>query len=193
VIVQDRLRVGDARQHCLRTAAEPGEKVRLDKAGQDAHRRLQVRALDPYRAPGVISGHLDQVFSVPGVVLHDAVAAGDPLTQHPPQLGLGLAPVGAQGIDQHDLVVGHAGLGQLLQQRGQHPVVGHGPGQVAKDHGHPILRLHQVAQRPAADRCSQPLPDGPSLVGQSGHELRLDDRHRRIVRQVDPQAAPPIG
>ena len=193
VVVQDGFDVGDAGQDGLGAASEASEEVRLDKAGQDAHRGFHVSPVDPHRPASPVSSGLDQALIVPGVVLNDAISADYLAPQHAHQFGLGLGAVSAQGVDQHDPLVGHAGQGQLVQQRRQHPIVGHGAGQIAEHHGHRVVRPHQIAQGQRARRRAQRSRDSGPLVGQARHELRLDDGHRRVFGQLNPQPLTPIG
>jgi len=129
---------------------------------QDLDIGLHIGAVDRNPAPTGSLAQIDQILLVPRIMLNHAIAAGDLRPQHLRQLAVGVAPVGSQGIDQHDIVAGN--VRQFLQEHGQDPVVGHGAREVAENDGDGVLWRHQFPQRRGAQRLSQPSSQGCGLV-----------------------------
>ena len=143
--LEDGLGGGQPGAHRLGPAAEAGEEVGLDEAGDDAHVGLDVVALQQDGRP-VDLAHRD-VRVARRVVVDDGVARHDLGPDELLHLGRGGLPVGPGGAQQRDAVVGHTGPRQLGEQRREHGAVGHGPGQVGEDDGDPRAAAHQVGQR----------------------------------------------
>ena len=164
VVGEHALAAGQRRQGALGAAGEAGEEVRLDEAGEDHQVRLHHRAVqaDGVAAAGGAGG--DQLRIVPGVVLPAAVAVDDAGAQHLPQLRFGLRAVGAQGVDQGDVVARHPRRFQRPQQHRQDAVVGRGACDVRVGHHHPPLARRQLGEWRRVGGRGQPGVDLRCLV-----------------------------
>ncbi len=183
----------------LRAAAPAGEEVRFHEAGHDAEVGFGVAAIEQHRR-AVDLPHRD-VAPVVGRVVMDPIAGDDLLTDQCRHLRRGGLAMGAGGAQQLYPLGTGAGALELGQQRRQHGGVGHGAGEVGKDHHHPTGRPHQVAQRRARDGGAKRVPHRSCLVIQSG---RIVPRHHRplghdhlepvgAVGQSHPHDGPPVG
>ena len=195
VVGEHALAAGQRGQGALGAAGEAGEEVRLDEAGEDHEVRLHHGAVQADGVSAARGAGVDQLRVVPGVVLPAAVAVDDAAAQHLPQLRLRLRAVGAQGVDQGDVVPRHPGVFQRPQQHRQDAVVGRGARDVRVGHHHPPLARRQIGQRRRAGGRRQRCRDRRRLVvhavhvtGQ--HHLRggrhLDGESVAAVRQIDP-------
>ena len=174
---------------------EPGEEVRLDEAGGDPHVGLDPCPVEPHRHARPVPAQPDQRPRVAGVVVDDPDRAGHGLAEHGPQLGVGVATVGAGG-DQHDHVVEVDHAVQLGQHRRDHQVSGLRPGAVAGRDGHRLARPDPLAQRRTGHRGAQGGLQGRRRVGHGravhrldhggGGLLQLDIEPRASVGQPDP-------
>ena len=78
-------------------------------------------------------------------------------------------------------------VAQLLEEPRQKAIGRQRTGQVGDHHGDPVRGADDLPQGPGADRPADGFAERRPLVGEAGHEARLDDRH---VRPRDPDVDP---
>jgi hypothetical protein len=179
---------GDAQ---LRAPAEPGEEVRLDEARGDPDVRLHPVSVEPHGHSVAVAAHPHEGRLVARVVVEHVDPVDDVVAQHRPELGLGVAAVGAGGHEDDDVVDVDDAL-DLLQHGRDHEVARLGPGAVADGDGHGLSRPHDLAQRRSRHRPAQRRPQDLGGIARAGNVPRLDDR-RPVVRQVHGQPALAVG
>ncbi len=157
----------------LDAAAEAGEEMRLDEAGDDAHVRLRQLAVDEGGSAVAHRAELCQRVLVFGFVIEHAVMARDLRREHFFQFRRGIGPVGAELVEQGDVLGRHAG--QIFQQPGDQAVIGRGARQVGEGDANVGAGLDPLAQREGGDRVIQCGKDGAALIGQAGTVRGFDD------------------
>ena len=82
VVGEDAFRAGQRGQHGLRPAAETGEKMWFDEAGQDADIGYEIETVDAHRMPkrGLAEGN--QVGVVMTIVLQAAIVLDNAVAEH---------------------------------------------------------------------------------------------------------------
>ena len=93
-----------------------------------------------------------------GFVIEDAVTARDFGRQHFFQFRRRVGPVGAELVEQGDVLGRHAG--QVFQQPGDQAVIGRGARQVGEGDADAVAGLDPLAQRAGGDRVIQGGKDG---------------------------------
>jgi len=97
-----------------------------------------------------------------------------------------LKSVGAQAVEQGDVLPPDAAQLKLCEDDGEQPVVGRGAGDVRVDNDDCHARSEPVPQRRAADRVAEGLPDGGGFIRQRRSVLR--EENVSIVGEVQVQA-----
>ena len=189
VIAHDAPGGGHARQHQLGAAAEPGEEVRLDEPGRDAHVGVQVVAIDGHRSSGRRAPNLAARVVILRVVIHDRIAVGNVRAEHALDLFRCAWPVQAGGDHQQNLFRRH--VRQLVQQRAHHGAVGRGAGDVADDDGDAIARRRDFTQWRRFDRVAQRISQ--RHVGAFHHLTARGLDHVDRASEIHGQAALAIG
>jgi hypothetical protein len=154
-------------------AAEAGEEMRFDEAGDDADIGLGQVAVDQGRGAVAHGAELRQNGGVFGFVIEDAVAAGDFGSEQFVQFRRRVGAVGAELVQQRDLIARHAG--QIIQEPRDQAVVGRGSRQVGEGDANAVARLDPLAQRAGGDRLVEGGDDGGALIGQTWTVGRLND------------------
>jgi len=106
-------------------------------------------------------------------VVQDAVVARDLRREQRVQFRRRIGTVGAQLVEQRDLLARHAG--QIIQQPGDEAVIGGGARQVGEGDANAVARLDPLAQGTGLDGLVQRGADGGLFVRQAGTVGRLDD------------------
>ena len=100
VQVHGRGETRESRSHHLGAAGKPGEKMRLDEPGGDAHVGIEPPPVEQDRhAVPRLAGRC-QAPSIESVVVDDLVAADHIGSEHGREFGCGVGPVGTGG-DEH--------------------------------------------------------------------------------------------
>ncbi len=180
---------GQAGAGSLGSAAPSGEEVGLDKAGQDAAVGRHVAAIEQ-DGDAVHLAHR-HVLVVVGPVLVDPVPVDDVPPHQVGQLPLGGRAMGAGGAQQLDPLRAGTGPVQLVQERGKHRGVGHGPGDVGKDHHHLVGGTHQVPEWPTRRGRPQGPTDRLLLIADRSGSGR--PHHQGVVGHRDVQAVTAVG
>jgi hypothetical protein len=81
MVAQDTFKPGERGQNPFRAAAETGEKVGFDEAGQDTAIRLQEMTVDPYWIAQGCMVQRNKVVVVEGVMLETTVIIDDAVAQ----------------------------------------------------------------------------------------------------------------
>ncbi len=173
----------------LRPAAEAGEEVGLDEAGDDAQVGLDVLALQQHRHP-VDVAHRD-VRIARAVVIDDGVARHNLGPDELLHFRRARLPVGPGGAEQRDALVGYTATRQLGQQRRQHRAVRHGARQIGEDDGDPVRAVGQIRQRAAQQRVAEGGGDRRRLVVEAGLVQRRNDLG--VVGDLDRGPVAPVG
>jgi len=192
VVVKHRLQPGEAGHQRLGAAREAGEEVRLDEAGQDRDRRLQVQPVEINGVAARGRAPVHQRAVVARVVVDHAVAARDHGSEHLIELGRRVGAVRPRRHQDSDVLARHTSPLKLSQQGRQHTVAGHRARAVV-DHDHDrIGGSGQLAQRPRPERRADGGQDRRPLVGQTRRLDRLD-HIGTLLRRLDLQPRAPVG
>ena len=119
--------------------------MRLDKAGDDAHVRLRQVAVDEGGRAVAHRAELRQRAGIFGFVIQDAVVARDFRREQLFQFRRRIGAMGAQLIEQSDVLARHAG--QIIQQPGNQPVIGRGARQIGEGNADAVAGFDPLAQR----------------------------------------------
>ena len=184
--LHDGIEAGESGGDHLRAAAEPGEEVRFDESGGDAHVRFEPRAVQPNgdaarRFAGVL-----QRLGVERAVVDDAIAACDVGAEHLIELFGSVGTVGSRRYEDGDLIV--RDVGEFPQERGQDGLGRHGASDVADGDGDRLGGLDQPPEAGAsAEGIAERVANGGLLVGEAGNVGRFDDGGY-VVGEIDFEA-----
>ena len=183
---QDRLQRGKAGGDELGTAGEASEEVRSDEPGGDPDIGPGPRAVQPHRDAVAVGAHPGELGAVAGVVVDDRYRVHDLVAEHLPQLGVGVAAMGARSDEYHQVL--RAGYAvEFGEDGGDHQLPRLRTGTVAGRDGHGLPGAHPLTQRQAGDRMAQ----RGRLVGRRLVADGFNDGSRG--RDVDVQPACPVG
>ncbi len=188
VIAHDGLDVGDAGHDPLRTAAEAGEEVRLDEAGDDAEVGFDAVAVDPGGGAGAGGAEGDAGLVGFGFVVQDAVLGDDLGGKHALELGLRVGAMRAELVEEGDLVALNAVGMEVFQQPRDDAVVGSGAGDVREEDRDPGAGAEGVGQGRRPHGMGERVEEGALFVRQSGAVGGFDDLGA-AVREFDIQDA----
>jgi hypothetical protein len=191
MVAQDGALAGHAGHDGLAASGEAGEKVGLDETGQDlqvaAHELgVEPRLVAPRRRPDV---HLGR--TVETIVLDDSRAPEVIVTQHDPELGLGVGPVRPQGVEKYDLDI--IGPADLIKHGAEKEGVGSGPRDIAEDDADSHPRTDELLEGRGTDRAPQGVPEGGRGVGNGGNVARFDDGDVERIVELERQSGLSIG
>ena len=145
---QHRLESGKSGGDHFGSAAEPGEKVRLDESGRDSNIGSQPLTIQVDRDT---SRGLAEIFErsvVPAVVVDNAVPPGDVGTEHLLQFCRGVRPMGARRDQNRHILGTH--LRQFLEERLERLSTRLRTSHVADRNRHLLPPSDELADRPAA-------------------------------------------
>ena len=165
----------DAGGDAFPAAGKAGEKVRLNKSGTEA----KIRCHNPgiYVHGGAPGGGADVDRPV-DIVVYDIIVRHDIFTQFFNQLMSVQGWVQPEGNDNRDVLARYSGF-QLVQYRGEQPVIGARPGVIGNQDHDFVIFLDAVKQGGALYRGSQAAGDGFSLIRKAS-----DIRHLYNAGQV---------
>ena len=116
MIAHHRFKPGNSRHDPFWPAAEPGEKVRLDEAGDDAHIGLDEVPVDERRSAVTSDTHLRQRAAVLRFVIQNPVILHDRRGEQAFQFGASIWPMRPQLVEQRDLFARN--IGEIFEQPG---------------------------------------------------------------------------
>ena len=160
----NRLQSCATRNDTLRPSAKPGEKMRLDKAGDDAEVGLYDATVYGGRGPVV---HLsdDHEFGVVLAIVIDHFVVSDDLGgEHFFKLGASVGAMRAELVDEDDLITGV--VAKSFEQPGDDPFVGSGTGVVSERDHHAIAGPQASAQRETVDGVLERVKKNSFLIGE---------------------------
>ena len=104
VVGEDTLCASNRGQYPFWSATKTGKEVGLNKAGEDFDIGLVEGAVDADRVTVAGLTQIDQVGVIKGIVLETAVVINDGAAQHFAQFRIGLGAMGAQRVEQRDIL-----------------------------------------------------------------------------------------
>ena len=174
-----RLRMADvanvvARLNCLqsraprydafRPAAKPGEKMRLDEAGDDAEVGLDDATVYGGRGPVIHLSDGHKFGVVLAIVIDHFVVSDDLGGEHFFKLGGSVGAMRAELVDEDDLITGM--VAKSFEQPGDEAFVGSGTRVVREGNHHAIGPTKALSERRAADGVLERVKKGSFLVGE---------------------------
>ena len=186
---QGGLEAGEAGRIQLRAAAEPGEEVRLDEAGRDAHIRIDPLLVEPHRNVEDLAAPAQRRV-VARVVVHDAHTLDHVGAEHRDDL-VGRVRTVSAGGDEHDDVVGVDDPLELVEHGRDHHVPRLRSGAVTHRDRDGLSGLHALSERCADGRAAERREHGRTFVRDRVHLPRRHD-DRAIGGHVDLHAGLPV-
>ena len=166
----------------LGAARVTGKVVELHVAEADAPVGFSDYARDIHRSPHSRGAH---VHAVGRVAVDAADLIPGALTGQAAALLIGLLPVAAEGKHQGDVLFGHAGGVQLIQQSGHDLRRGHGARQVAGDDGDLLAWMHDLTEARGADRLAQGTAHFGVFRFNDRCCIRMQHTHQVFVRNLN--------
>ena len=163
-----------------------GVLVRLHDSGRDDQVGLDDGAVHRDRHAPRGGPEVGQRGRVLGLVVDDPKPADDPGAELRHLLGGRRRAMHAHAAQQRDVVVPHAGLGQLRDQGRHQQLVGARPRGVREDDADAMARPRHLAQPGRADRSSEGLRNGCPFILQRADRVRNRDcrPHPRGQREL---------
>jgi hypothetical protein len=186
VIRHNRLQPGTTGHDPLRTAAEPGEEMRLDKAGDDAHIGLGEMLVDQGRCAVVHHPELLHGLRIFRLVIDHSVILDDFRREHFLQLFNSVRSMRAKLVQKRDLFARDEA--EIVEKPGDEPIIRRGARNVREGDTDLRARRDPITQRLGGNRSFKSAKDGLLLVRQARSVQGLDDSGD-LVRQINGEVA----
>jgi len=178
----------------LAATGKPGKQMRFDEPGEDLHVTRHDVSVDPDFVAACRHPRGDLGFRVKGVVLHHPVTVNQVVADHPTQLRVGVRTVGAQRVEERDVLPRHARpLRQIAQHGGQDQAVRRGARDIREHDPNLVIRCDHV---PQSRRPDGPLQSGfqrSGGKGQTRNEAGFHNRGIPRIREINPQPGFSVG
>ncbi|MFM1943102.1 MAG: hypothetical protein RI897_2084 [Verrucomicrobiota bacterium] len=171
-------------------AAEAGEEVGFDEAGDDADIGLDEVPVEEGGGAVASGAELDECIRVFGFVVEDAITPDDFGGEERFEFGLGIGAVGAELVDERDAI--GVDVLEVFEEPGDEAVVRGGAGDVAEGDADCGVGLDPFAEGWGVDGVIQGVEDGGFFVGQTGGVLGLDDGDVGVV-EVEGEVVSAVG
>ncbi len=163
VVAHDGMESAASGNDAFGAAAESGEEVGFDEAGDDADISLDEVTVEECGCAVASGAELDECIGVFRFVVEDVVASDYFGGEESFEFGVGVGSMGAELVDECD-VVGRNVM-QVLEQPGDEAVVGGGAGDVAKRDADFGTGLDPITKGRAVDGMFEGVEDGGFFVG----------------------------